>query len=133
MKNLDAILHDMTFEFFGGGKHKIEAEALLSNKAAIFLDLRSRSEWESIQFKLEHHLKVLWIPTEEIPERYNELPREAMIGLFCTSGTRSAMVYFYLLSKGYQNVRIISGGYDSITNLLMPGKLLKSIKERKTA
>jgi len=47
MNKLDNILQGMTFEFFGSGNHKIEMEALLAAKNAVFLDVRSRHEWES--------------------------------------------------------------------------------------
>lgn len=131
MDKLDSLLQSMTFEFFGCGKHKIEMETLLATKDAVFLDVRSRQEWESVQIKLEHHIKVLWIPIEEIPERYNEIPRNEAVGAFCTSGTRSTVVYVYLRSRGYENVRITPSGYEAITDLLMPGKLYKAISARK--
>jgi len=131
MNKLDNILRGMTFEFFGSGQHKIEMETLLATKDAVFLDVRSRHEWESVQIKLEHHIRVLWIPIEKIPERFNELPRDKVIGVFCTSSTRSAIVYAYLRSIGYDNVRVTPSGYEAITNLLMPGKLYKSINAHK--
>lgn len=59
MNNLDELLQGMTFDFFGSGKHKIEMDALLATKDAIFLDVRSRQEWESLQIRLEHHIQVL--------------------------------------------------------------------------
>lgn len=133
MNNLDELLKGMTFDFFGAGKHKIEMEKLLATKDAIFLDVRSRQEWESVQIKLEHHIKVLWIPIDEIPSRYNEIPRDATVGVFCSAGTRSTIVYLYLRSLDYQNVRIAPSSYDAITNLLLPGKLFKVIHERAKA
>jgi len=133
MDNLDIILQAMTFDFFGSGKHKVEMETLLATKDAIFLDVRSRPEWESLQIKLEHHIRVLWIPIDEIPARYNEIPRDATVGVFCSAGTRSTIVYLYLRSIGYENVRIAPSSYDAITNMLLPGKLLKVMSERKTA
>jgi hypothetical protein len=59
MNNLDELLQGMTFDFFGSGKHKIEMDALLATKDAIFLDVRSRQKWESRQIRLEHHIQVL--------------------------------------------------------------------------
>jgi len=132
MNKLDNILQGMTFEFFGSGKHKIEMETLLSTKDAIFLDVRSRQEWESIQIKLDHHIRVLWIPIEEIPARYHDIPRDTTVGVFCSAGTRSTIVYLYLCSIGYENVRIAPSNYDALTSLLMPGKLFKVIASQKT-
>jgi len=132
MNNLDNLLQSMTFDFFGSGKHKIEMEKLLETKDAIFLDVRSRQEWESLQIKLEHHIRVIWIPIDEIPSRYNEIPQDKTIGIFCSAGTRSTVGYLYLRSLGYENVRIAPSSYDAITNLLLPGKLHKTIAARKT-
>ena len=130
--SLDEIIKRMTFEFFGSGKHKIELETLLATQDAILLDVRSRPEWESLQIRLEHHIRVLWIPTEEIPDRYNEIPRDKTVGVFCSAGTRSTIIYIYLRSLGYENVRIAPSSYDAITSLLLPGKLYKAIGARKT-
>ncbi len=130
MNPLDKILKGMTFEFFGSGKHKIEMETLLTTQDAVFLDVRSRPEGESIQLGLKHHIKTLWIPIDEIPERYGEIPRDATVGVFCSAGTRSTLVYLYLRTLGYDNVRIAHGNYDAIISMLLPGKLLKFINAR---
>lgn len=130
MSDLDGVLRRMTFEFFGAGKHKIEMETLLSTKDAVFLDVRSTPEWESVPLKLEHHIEVLWIPIDEIPARYQEVPRDRTVGVFCSAGTRSTMAYLYLLSKGYENVRIAPSNYGAITDLLLPGTLFKVLSGR---
>lgn len=130
MNTLDSILKGMTFEFFGGGNHKIEMETLLTTKGAVFLDVRSRPEAESIQLKLEHHLKTLWIPIDEIPERHQEIPHDVTVGVFCSAGTRSTLVYLYLRTLGYDNIRIAQGNYDAIISMMLPGKLLKFITVR---
>jgi len=127
---LDSLLQGMTFEFFGSGKHKIEMETLFADKDAVFLDVRSRQEWESVQIKLEHHIKVLWIPIDEIPARYHEIPRDTTVGVFCSSGFRSPIAYVYLLALGYKNVRIALGSYDALFALILPGKLHKVIGTR---
>ena len=129
MNKLDELLRGMTFEFFGSGRHKIDMDALLAMKDAIFLDVRSRQEWESLQIRLEHHIRLLWIPIDEIPDRYAEIPRDKTVGVFCSAGTRSTIVYFYLRSLGYENVRIAPSNYDAITSQLMPGKLYKVVRQ----
>jgi len=131
MNSLDNVLQGMTFDFFGSGQHKIEMETLLTKQDAIFLDVRSRPEWESVQIKLEHHIRVLWIPIDEIPARRDEIPRDRTVGVFCSAGTRSAIVYAYLRSVGYENVRIAPSNYEALTSLLLPGKLHKTIATRK--
>jgi len=133
MTTFDEILKDMTFDFFGSGEHKIEMESLFSNKDGMLLDIRSKEEHESLEIKLQHHIPVLWIPIDEIPDRYAEIPQNKTIGVFCAAGTRSAIVYAYLLTKGFERVRIAPSTYDALTKLLMPGKLYKSISARRVA
>jgi rhodanese-related sulfurtransferase len=133
MNEVERVMQSMSFEFFGSGKHKIEMEELLATKDAIFLDVRSAPEVESIEIRLQHHIRVLWIPMDEIRARLNEIPRDKTIGAFCSAGTRSTMTYMYLRSKGYDKVRIAPSTYDAITNLLLPGKLFKHLNNSKPA
>ena len=128
MHGIDHVLRTMTFEFFGTGKHKIEMEKLLETEKAVFLDVRAVPEVESVQLRLEHHMRVLHIPTDEIPDRVDEIPRDGTVGIFCSAGTRSAIAYAYLRANGFENVRLVLGGYEAVTNLVKPGKLLKHIE-----
>jgi len=131
MDEFDAVLKEMTLEFFGSGQHKIAADALLGMKDAVFLDVRSPCERESVAFALKHHLQVLEIPTDEIPARIGEIPRGKMIGVFCSSAVRSAIVYAYLRCKGYGEVRIVTGGYAAVVEALVPGNLLRHLQRTK--
>ncbi|MBN1181885.1 MAG: rhodanese-like domain-containing protein [Bacteroidales bacterium] len=128
---IDEIMKSMTFEFFGSGKHKITPTMHLSSKDSVFLDVRSKEELETIAFSLVHHMPVLHIPINEIPDRLSEIPREKTVGIFCSSGVRSTMTYFYLRTLGYDNVRIIEGGYAELVDDFKPGKLLKHITQGK--
>jgi len=116
-------LKTMTFEFFGGGKHKITAADFFSADNALFLDVRSRDEIASVCFTL--HQPTLEVPIDEISDHFTEIPKGPLIGIFCPAGIRASMVYAFLRINGYNNVRIIEGGYSSLTDELKPGKLLK--------
>ncbi len=129
--NMEDVLRSMDLEFFGTGQHKMTFEKLCSEPDAVLLDVRSVPERESVEFHLKCHLQVLQIPTNEIPDRINEIPRDKMVGIFCSAGTRAAIVYAYLRSQGYDKVRVIPGGYDSITSAVIPGKLWKLLQNRK--
>jgi len=131
MEKIEDIMKLMTFEFFGSGKHKIKASDYFSNDNALFLDVRSKEERNTLSFELIHHMPVLHIPINEIPDKLNEIPKDKFIGIFCSSGVRATIVYVYLKSKGYENVRILEGGYNSIVEEFKPGKLLKTIKDKK--
>ncbi|MBN1269385.1 MAG: rhodanese-like domain-containing protein [Kiritimatiellae bacterium] len=117
----------MTFEFFGNGKHKISPAMHLTSKNAVFLVVRSDQELKTLAFSLVHHMPVLHIPVDEIPDRLSDIPRDKIVGVFCSSGVRSTMVYFYLRTLGYDNVRIIEGGYAELVEEFKPGKLLKHL------
>lgn len=118
----------MDLEFFGSGKHKIKPEIHLSKKDALFLDVRSNEEHDTLAFGLIHHMPVIHIPANEIPDRLAEIPGDKDIGVFCSSGVRASIVYGYLRSMGYERVRILDGGYNNLTDECKPGKLLKQIK-----
>ena len=131
MEKIEDIIKSMTFEFFGNGKHKIKASGHLSKDNALFLDVRSKEEIDTLSFELTHHMPVLNIPINEIPDRLKEIPKDKSIGVFCSSVVRAAIVYTYLKAKGYEDVLILEGGYNDIVDEFKPGKLLKHIKTKK--
>ena len=133
MDTFDSLLKRMDFDFFGSGQHKIEFEQLFADGESLLLDVRSREEHESLEIKLQYHLPVVWILIDEIPDRYAQLPREKTIGVFCSAGTRSTIVYAYLLAKGYARVRIAPSNYDALTKMLLPGKLHKAVCAHRAA
>lgn len=124
-------MKSMTFDFFGNGRHKIAPATHLASENPLFLDVRSKEEHETITFSLVHHMPVLQIPINEIPDRTSEIPRDKNVGIFCSSGVRSTMTYFYLRTLGFENVKIIEGGYAELADCLKPGKLLKHIAQEK--
>ena len=130
MERIEEIMRSMTFEFFGSGKHKINPGDHFTKDNALFLDVRSEEEYNTLSFELIHHMPVLCIPITEVPNRLREIPKDKHIGIFCSSGVRATIVYLYLRAHGYENVRILEGGYNSIVEEFKPGKLLKKIKER---
>lgn len=131
MLELDSVLKTMTLEFFGGGKHKISPEALFETKGAVFLDVRSTPEQQSLDLALKHHVTVLRIPTDVIPNRVDEIPRDRLVGVFCSAGTRASIVYAYLRTRGYSDVRIVLGGYEAVVDAIKPEALWQHLEQRK--
>jgi len=129
MNDFEKIINNMDFSFFATGQHKIEPEEFLKNKEAVFLDVRAQEEMDTIQFHLKLHLPVLEIPLHEIPQRIDEIPKDKMIGVFCSSGVRCVIAFAYLKSKGYQQVKILEGGYNNLVVNLLPGKIYKHINK----
>jgi rhodanese-related sulfurtransferase len=127
MKELEELIKKMDFHYFGTGQHKMEAEAFLAAENTVFLDVRSKEEQETIRLPLLHHCAVLEIPTDEVPLRINEVPKDKTVGIFCSAGVRAVIIFTYLKSKGYDNVKIITGGYPPLIAAIMPGKLHEKI------
>ena len=124
---MEQILKSLTLDFFGKGKHKISPEKFFKIENGVLLDVRSKEEAGSISIKMEYHLNVdsINIPINEIPDRIDEIPKEKSVAVFCPANVRSAIVYAYLLSNGFSDVRIVEGGYSALTEALKPDKVLK--------
>ena len=122
---MEQVLKTLTLDFFGQGKHKISPEEFFEIENGFLLDVRSKEEAASISIKMEVHPNI---ESKNIP--INEIPKEKFVAVFCSAGVRSAIVYAYLLSKGFSNVRILEGGYSALTDALKPGKLLKIIENQ---
>jgi rhodanese-related sulfurtransferase len=130
---MEQILKSFTLDFFGKGKHKISPEKFFAMENGVLLDVRSEEEAGSIAIKLEFHNNVesINIPTNEIPDRIDEIPTGKLIAVFCPANVRAAIVYAYLLSKGFSDVCILEGGYAALTDALKPGKVLDQLQNRK--
>jgi len=123
---MESIIKKMNLEFFETGRHKITPEKFFETAGSIFLDLRANEEVETISFNFKYFdIEVVHIPFDELADRFTELPKNRVIGTFCSSGARSSMAFPFLLSKGFDKAKWIDGGYEQITPLLKPGKILK--------
>ncbi|MGK9476384.1 rhodanese-like domain-containing protein [Melioribacter sp. OK-6-Me] len=131
MSELEKVIVSMDFWFWGTGQHKIDAESFFKKDDSVLLDVRAEEETATIKLKLKHHFQVIEIPFHELPSRLGELPKDKFIGVFCSSGVRSAIAFAYLKSKGIENVKMLDGGYTQLIETLMPGKIFKHVyKER---
>lgn len=129
MNDLEKTIQTMNFEYFATGQHKVEPEAFLKTENAVLLDVRSKEEMETVQFHLKHHTEMLEIPTHEVPSRIKEIPDNKPIGIFCSSGVRCVLIFLYLQSKGFKQVKILEGGYTKLLPALMPGKIYKHLNQ----
>ncbi len=126
------VLRSLTLEYFGAGRHKITAGEFLDRGEGLFLDVRTTEEAESLAFPLGGHEGILslHVPLHELPDRVGEIPRDRPIGIFCPASTRSAMAWLYLRTEGFEDVRIIEGGYPDLTTALKPGRILARLRGR---
>ena len=89
MNDLEKVICEMDFEYFGTGQHKMQIESFLAVDDAVLLDVRAMEEYDTLNISLSHHCTVLHIPTNEVPARIDEIPKNKLIGVFCSSGVRS--------------------------------------------
>jgi len=129
MNEFEKMISNMDFNFFATGKHKIDAATFIVSQDAILLDTRSKEETATIKLNLKHHLPVIEMPFNEIPLNIDQLPKDKFIGIFCSSGVRSAITFAYLKSKGFEHVKMIEGGYTQLMEAVMPGKIHKHINK----
>jgi len=120
---LKNILKEMDLEFFAGGKHKISPKELFESSDNIFLDVRSIEEVQTVAFPLKFQAEYIHIPTSEIPDRLSDIPRNKTIGVFCSAGIRAAIVYVFLRANGFENVKILVGGYQALLEEFKPAKI----------
>lgn len=130
---MEQLLKKLTLDFWAKGRHKISPEKFFDIESGLLLDVRSREEAASISIKMGCHLNIecLNIPVNEIPDRIDEISEERSVAVFCPAGVRSAIVYAYLLSKGFPDVHILEGGYTALTEAVRPGKIFKVLKKGK--
>lgn len=76
-----------------------------TNPEAIFLDVREDSELAICRIE-----GALHIPMGQIPDRFESLPREAPLVVFCHHGMRSMHVLQFLEAKGFENGVNLAGG-----------------------
>lgn len=73
---------------------------------ALFIDIRE--EYEQPKFQLPNHIAI---PTSELGDRLDEIPKEGDVLIYCHSGGRSADVVATLsLHYGYENLLNVVGG-----------------------
>ena len=120
MKNL---LREFTPEFLAANRYKLSATETLECTDVILLDVRSADEEDcmSIAADLAHYpgIEYLHLPMNELPDRLDELPADRDILIFCRTTNRSAMVYAFLRTQGFERVRLVEGGYVALVKLLV--------------
>jgi rhodanese-related sulfurtransferase len=112
---METALKKMGLSFTGQGKHVINFDAFLEKQGAIFLDVRSKEECDTLRYNFDlFGIKVLEIPIEDLPDKLDELPKNKLIGTFCSSKIRAAWAYIYLISKEFEKVKWISASNEDI-------------------
>lgn len=123
MKELDVVLEEMDFEFLGSGEHSMNIEGMrkaLKNDHFMFLDIRSEEEVSYTTFPF-----AASIPLHDLPKKYEELPKDKCIVVFCSSIFRAAVAYTYLRAKGFDEVKGLTVPMEDMVKAFKPGPLSK--------
>ncbi len=80
---------------------------LNSPKPPLLLDVREADELEISALP-----NIVHIPMNELPQRLDELDREADIVVICRTGNRSGKVTAFLLGQGFARVRNLTAGMN---------------------
>jgi hydroxyacylglutathione hydrolase len=83
-----------------------EVAAMVARGAAVVVDVRGRTEWES-----GHLPGVANIPVGYLADRLAELPTDKTVVVHCQGGARSAIAASVLKASGRTNVVNMAGGY----------------------
>lgn len=90
-------------------------------------DLSSRPDWIVLDVRhekqaapfIEKHGAEFWLsmPDDQIRERYDELPKDRTLIIFCNAGSRSYEIQVFLDSVGFTNNLVLSGGFNVIKRI----------------
>lgn len=82
----------------------------------VVLDVRHESQTTPF---VEKFGESLWLslPYDQIRDRYNELPENKTLIIFCNAGSRSFEIQVFLDSVGLTNNRIVPGGFNVIRRM----------------
>lgn len=85
------------------------AAILESNPAALIVDVRKRSEYNS-----EHMMNALNAPLDFINDAMPLIDKERKTYIHCVSGYRSMIFISILRARGYKNLVNVSGGFKAL-------------------
>ncbi|MDQ5980403.1 MAG: hypothetical protein QG602_3380 [Verrucomicrobiota bacterium] len=89
--------------------------ARLHQEGALLLDVREPFEVVTSVIAGSRH-----IPMRQIPESFNDLPRDRLILVQCHHGGRSLRVTQFLRANGFEQVSNVAGGIDAWAEQIDP-------------
>ena len=127
---MEQLLRDFTLEFCGNGEYKTTPISFFQQQKGILLDVRTKEEFASLSIHLELHdnIESKNIPVSKIPDKFEEIPQNILVAIFCPGSIRASFVYAFLYSKGFRNIKILTGGYLALTEALSSSKICKIVK-----
>ena len=82
-------------------------------KGSLLIDVREKSFFDA-----ETIDGAINIPTSQMRERLNEIPKDKKVVLFCNTGFQSYVASRILLQKGYTDIFSLTGGIELFKELI---------------
>ena len=83
--------------------------------APVLVDVREPHEWEINE--LPGSLKI---PLGTLPQRFDEIPRDKDVVVYCRSGGRSDHAVQFLRQRGYEKAFNLTGGINHWAEVIDP-------------
>ncbi len=97
-----------------GGKYAdvtvSEGKQMIDSGGIFILDVRTKEEYDT-----GHINRSILIPLEDLEKRYNEIPRDKKILVYCRTGHRSAQASEILVKNGFKQIYNMKGGISEWT------------------
>ncbi|MEJ2454057.1 MAG: rhodanese-like domain-containing protein [Candidatus Thiodiazotropha sp.] len=105
---LEEIQAYLDFATYGEGAISSEQVNEAGLSAFQFIDTRNAQ-----QYAKEHLADAMNIEWREILLRRDEIPKERPVVLYCDTGLLSSKAQFMLRLAGFDNVKVLLGGFDA--------------------
>ena len=103
----DAMVEYLEFAEYQGGNILPEQITRKDWEKLFVIDTRRAEDYEK-----DHIPGAIHIEWRKLVERREEIPKDLPVIVYCNTGSLSAQGAFALKVLGYENVKILTGGYD---------------------
>jgi rhodanese-related sulfurtransferase len=90
------------------------SEILENDPSTPLIDVREQEEFDEV------NLSGTLIPMSELEGRWQEIPKEGPVYIYCRTGRRSRTAVEFLKTKGYSNCINVTGGIVAWLNEVNP-------------
>ena len=103
---IEAMQEYLDFAEYSEGSISTEQLASIETENILFIDARNNGQYE------EGHIpgaeNIEW---RQVLDRRNEIPKDKPVVLYCETGLLSSKAHFALKVAGWENVKVLWGGY----------------------
>lgn len=122
MTQINDVMKTLDFDYLGRGLHAVTDKdflELINDENTVFLDVRTDQELACSAYPWAKH-----IPLHQLPQRVGELPKDKLLVPFCSSVFRASIAWAWLKAKGFEQVKTLVIGTETIATLLKPTPLM---------